>query len=1359
MSDIPLPPPPQGIKPATTSGSGIPMPPTFGGFPMPPMPPSASGTAGASAPSIPLPPSTIGTGGSGSVPKPLSTGSTGLGGIPMPPSIGGIPLPPSPSKSAMKLPPTAPSQGSSSFPLPPTVMSQGSSPFPPSPTVMSQGSSPFPPAPPVAPSQPNPFAPTGSPAVQSFPGTAFPPALGDFPPTSVPAAASLFSSTSFKDSQNPAPAATNPPQLNEPSRSSGLFKQQSLDGRGELADGGQSLADQESEVRSRATVNVGFNPENEIFEVASMAQKTPYNTFNDDRSLTGAHAFEGQESDFAAAVAQLEGHRTSTKARTSAIDKGISLATDDDAVAPPVAAAPEREVRSRKSQYTSDPFAAPTTLDGSVKDLQRATPSLPNSPSGGGGRGLERMFDGVVGGPPGGQDDRAPFWAVGASGEEKSSLPPTVRRSDSDRIEEQFQVNTPTRKSVRASAVETSPIVAQRVPFDPVNPVPPPMTPKRSSRSYPQLGQPLEFDSVAPLPPRDPQSSEKMSVAFGFGGRLLASQGNSVSTYKIEDLIMSTTGRKADHHKAVINELRDFPGPLAAADPETTDKLIVFYGRPEHLIPRSGLLDKLLVHLLQVNGDREVAYEKFLDDLGNARDDPETNTVTGPLRRLARGIALNNIDDALEKAANSRVLWPHVLIISKLLSKEAYFHTLSRFSSAVAAANTEAYTPTVEEREDGFVRALTQLYDLMAQEKSMDEMVDSILDCWEPAVAIIVRLLTPKSEKYGYLIEKYLVALGNKLCKKGQTSAGHICFLLTKVHALESVDTPSGLIALLGVEHRNPVNFTQLLDPRYLHWSETFEYCMRLQNEQFFFTGLQPFKMAHAAVLADYGMTEKAEKYLNLTKHFIRATPNNKYCDSFFVQMRELQEKLHPTGDYKSHNQKFLALQVTDQVKNWFTKGAGALTRVKEVTGFATKPIGAPEYRDEDAYSSKPGSGGFSSPQPTPGGGGGMQPPMGAPPVQQPPGGGGFPSGAGSLGPPMWATPPPMGATPPPMGATPPPMGATPPPPFGATPPPMGAGAPPGTGLQNRGSPLGSGGMGTTSPLLVTGSPRGRSAGGPLQPSAPFSSSPLQQSSSTPAFSSQAGPPGPGGFPSQPPGVGGFPPQPPGAGGYQPQPSGVGGFPPQPPGVGGFPPQPPGAGGYQPPSPGGYQPPSPGGYQPPSVGGYQPPGAGGYQQPPYDARGFEPQSQPLLNQSPGAPPRSQVVPIEDPILKAGKAVFGGFANIIRSVAGKEGGDNDDPNVYQKLGTQNAMYYDEAAGRWRDRTATVEEDASKYDPMTGKLLERTDFPPPPMASEMPAAAAGGPPKMQTAFQGGRRGPATGNLYVAQQVTGANFGFQQ
>jgi len=115
--------------------------------------------------------------------------------------------------------------------------------------------------------------------------------------------------------------------------------------------------------------------------------------------------------------------------------------------------------------------------------------------------------------------------------------------------------------------------------------------------------------------------------------------------------------------------------------------------------------------------------------------------------------------------------------------------------------------------------------------------------------------------------------------------------------------------------------------------------------------------------------------------------------------------------------------------------------------------------------------------------------------------------------------------------------------------------------------------------------------------------------------------------------------------------------------------------------------------------------------------------------TPQAPPaKFQEALDHDPLVSAGKVVWSHMRGLFTAVKGSEVRDE------APVKPQNDFYYDSAAGRWRQRgTEDQEEDASEYDPMTGKKLTVATALPPPPVGRTPSQEFGPPPLGSTPSQ--------------------------
>merc|ERR1719161_3506991 len=127
--------------------------------------------------------------------------------------------------------------------------------------------------------------------------------------------------------------------------------------------------------------------------------------------------------------------------------------------------------------------------------------------------------------------------------------------------------------------------------------------------------------------------------------------------------------------------------------------------------------------------------------------------------------------------------------------------------------------------------------------------------------------------------------------------------------------------------------------------------------------------------------------------------------------------------------------------------------------------------------------------------------------------------------------------------------------------------------------------------------------------------------------------------------------------------------------------------------------------------------------------------------------RPKHVPIDDPLLNAGKALFSGVKSvglgIFGAVSGQPAKKFEDGKDEYSVGQDNTFYFDEVEKKWKQKGQELTMDISNIDPMTGrpKLPAVTAPPPPP-----PAMGSGGPPMGSGPTSLNRKGGAVGSLYV-------------
>lgn len=353
------------------------------------------------------------------------------------------------------------------------------------------------------------------------------------------------------------------------------------------------------------------------------------------------------------------------------------------------------------------------------------------------------------------------------------------------------------------------------------------------------------------------------------------------------------------------------------------------------------------------------------------------------LRRFAAHIASGEYALAMEEADKEPSLLPHALIVARLLPPQAYDSLLLRVGAAIRAGSSGA-SLTEAELKDPAVAALLFFYEALGK-GSPPAISGNVLANWPAYVAVFSVIIRPCEQRS--LMVGFLDALAQSLASEGDTFGAHLCYLLSGDRTLEAVDAPSSLVCLLGVEHRSPKNFGCLLEPLAIQLSEVYEYAIRHGDPDALCPTIQPFKLAHAVLLADVGLVDKARRYMTMVQAFVKAVPQNRLSDAFRSSMRELSDLLNPSP----------TLAVPAEAPKIGKMMGGLFRGIAESTGFVVKPTPPPAlggdddldggtgYRGASGFAPLPGVGSFSAPafQAMPGS---MQQPLLAhqpPPVQQ----------------------------------------------------------------------------------------------------------------------------------------------------------------------------------------------------------------------------------------------------------------------------------------------------------------------------------------------------------------------------------------
>jgi len=411
------------------------------------------------------------------------------------------------------------------------------------------------------------------------------------------------------------------------------------------------------------------------------------------------------------------------------------------------------------------------------------------------------------------------------------------------------------------------------------------------------------------------------------------------------------------------HNLEQFPGPLGRVEQSTSEvlaeqlrKLADRCGRqalPTFSLeaavkhPHSvALVCQFLTCLLASGGKVQSHgfWQQFAPVLAERAAALRPEGEPSQLQRFSAKVASGNVSDALELACQDG-LWPHALVLGQLISPAAYSSVLVSMSTSMSRADGRDGTHSTlssAELADPALGALLLLYEVLGKKVAPEitpGISKAVVAGWPAYLAMFATILN--SDEHRGLAIGFLENLGNTLALHGDVFGAHLCYLLTAERSLEAVDAPTSLVCLLGVEHRSHKNFSSLLEPLALQLSEVFEYALRSGDADALCPTLQPFKLVHAILLADVGLTEKARRYMTLLQAFVKAVPQNRLSDAFRSSMREVNDVLNPSVSFAS--------QDTSGPRAGVGKGLKDLFRgIAETTGLKVKPtpppaLGGPE--------------------------------------------------------------------------------------------------------------------------------------------------------------------------------------------------------------------------------------------------------------------------------------------------------------------------------------------------------------------------------------------------------------------------------
>jgi hypothetical protein len=300
--------------------------------------------------------------------------------------------------------------------------------------------------------------------------------------------------------------------------------------------------------------------------------------------------------------------------------------------------------------------------------------------------------------------------------------------------------------------------------------------------------------------------------------------------------------------------------------------------------------------------DAEGSFSTTADIVGRSR----TNTLQAEpidpraIEELQKLLTKGDREKAVWHAVDQR-MWGHAMLLSSTLSKDTWKQVVQEFVRKEV------------KKVGGNHQALAVLYEVFAgnHEDCIDELVPASaragfqmvstdgagatqnalqgLDKWRETVALI---LNNRSEGDAAA----LLSLGRLLAQYNRVEAAHVCFIFARAVALVSgQDDAQADIVLLGADHKqNPLELGIDLEPVLL--TEVYEFALSLSApaSSFVFPHLQPYKLAHAYRLAEYGYRTEAQAYCDAIASSMKATTKLSpyYNASFIGSLDELSRRL-----------------------------------------------------------------------------------------------------------------------------------------------------------------------------------------------------------------------------------------------------------------------------------------------------------------------------------------------------------------------------------------------------------------------------------------------------------------------------------
>lgn len=300
--------------------------------------------------------------------------------------------------------------------------------------------------------------------------------------------------------------------------------------------------------------------------------------------------------------------------------------------------------------------------------------------------------------------------------------------------------------------------------------------------------------------------------------------------------------------------------------------------------------------------DAEGSFSTTADMVGRSR----TNTLQAEpvdpraIEDLQKLLTKGDREKAVWHAVDHR-MWGHAMLLSSTLKDDTWKRVVQEFvrkevrkvggNNQSLAVLYEVFAGNHQDCIDELVPPSARAgFQMMSTDGAgAPQNVLQGLDKWRETVALI---LNNRSDGDAAA----LLSLGRLLAQYNRIEAAHICFIFARAVALiNGPDDPQADLVLIGADHKsNPLELGIELEPVLL--TEVYEFALSLSapTSSFVLPHLQPYKLAHAYRLAEYGYRTESQAYCDAIAASMKATTKLSpyYNASFLGSLDELSRRL-----------------------------------------------------------------------------------------------------------------------------------------------------------------------------------------------------------------------------------------------------------------------------------------------------------------------------------------------------------------------------------------------------------------------------------------------------------------------------------